>query len=501
MVAVLALLGPRLGAQKPLAVVPLVTLGSEDEERLRFGQLLGQHDIDGFLLRSASRLSAPAHDSLRSRFAFVAPEIRLVSNSDIPLSLNDGALYAGRGWNAVFSAGIDMRVGPVRLVFAPEVISEQNLAFQVIPYSQSANPPRTVWANPFHSLPESIDLPLRFGDDARHFADLGQSSLTVNVSHFALGVATENLWWGPGIRNAIVLSNNAAGFPHAFVRTSEPLKTRVGSFEFDGIVGQLKESGYFDQNSSNDKRTLNGVAFTWRPNGERGLQLGFSRLGIVGSTGNDQLFSFFGRWVFPAAGFEAYTEWARFEAPRSLRDFLEFPNHSQGYTLGLQWAHPVQGRGTFRLQAEASYLEPSTSYRLRPVITSYTSSAVPQGFTERGKVLGASIGPGSSSQWLAGDFFGARWRLGAFAGRTRWDNGVRFESFIPGDARQDISLFTGVRGSVVFRGVRALVAFTNTARLNYLYQAYLDDPVTGKTSGIDIGNRTLSLTFSLAGRD
>src|SRR5690606_16536278 len=55
----------------------------------------------------------------------------------------------------------------------------------------------------------------------------------------------------------------------------------------------------------------------------------------------DQILSLFARWVFPGAGFEAYAEWARFEQPASLRDLLTAPGHSQGYTLGLQWARPL----------------------------------------------------------------------------------------------------------------------------------------------------------------
>jgi hypothetical protein len=130
--------------------------------------------------------------------------------------------------------------------------------------------------------------------------------------------------------------------------------------------------------------------------------------------GRDQIFSFFGRWLLAPANFEAYVEWARFEEPKSLRDFLEYPGHSEGYTLGFQWAHPVPPFTVFRLQGEASYLEPDPSLRLRPTAVTYTSRAVPQGFTNRGETLGASIGPGGSSQWLAADMFSDFWRLGAY---------------------------------------------------------------------------------------
>src|SRR5207247_2379005 len=121
-----------------------------------------------------------------------------------------------------------LAVGPLRLIAAPTLVSEQNVPFQVIPYPQNRTPARSVWANPFHPLPESIDLPLRFGDAPRRRLDPGQSSATVDVSGIAVGIATESRWWGPAIRNAITLSNNATGFPHAFVQTAQPRRTPWG---------------------------------------------------------------------------------------------------------------------------------------------------------------------------------------------------------------------------------------------------------------------------------
>jgi hypothetical protein len=212
--------------------------------------------------------------------------------------------------------------------------------------------------------------------------------------------------------------------------------------------------------------------------------------------GRDQIFSLFGRWVFPAAGFEAYAEWARFEEPTSFRDLVEFPGHSQGYTLGVQWARPLPQRRTLRLQTEASYLEPDPSLRVRPVATTYTSHSVPQGFTQRGKTLGAAIGPGASSQWLAGDVFAPNWRVGTYLSRIRWDNGVLFEPIVPQFKRQDVTLLAGVRSSVSWRGVNFLVDFAHAARFDYLFQAFVLDP--SHTGGIDILNNTLSVTLSTA---
>lgn len=487
---------PRIAAQQSeWATLPLI--GSEQDERQRLGQLRGDTAGAG-LLRAPSRSLPWRPDTAGVVARYLLPEVRLVGNSALPLSLNDGPLHAGRGVNALVTAGIVVEAAKVRLVLAPQFVVEQNLPFQVIQFPQRPDLPRSVWANPFHPPPESIDLPLRFGDDSRLRLDAGQSSLTVRLGGAEVGVATENLWWGPGIRNAIILSNNAGGFRHLLARTREPLPTRLGPVDVDLVLGRLDESGFFDADGGNDSRSVAGGALVWRPAGTAGLRLGASRLRIGGPAGHDQMSSLFGQWVFPSGGFEMYGEWARFADPTSLRDFLEFPNHSQGYTLGLQWARPLTRERTVRLQTEVSYLEPSASFRVRPVMTSYTSQQVPQGFTQRGEVLGAAIGPGSSSQWLAGDLFSPAWRVGIFAGRVRYDNGVLYEPIVPVFKLQDVSILGGVRASREYRGVRVLVEFTDTARLNYLYQAYLDDPIATTSRGIDIANRTLSVTFSTA---
>jgi hypothetical protein len=521
-----ALLSVGVSAQN-VAVTPLVTLTSEAEERARLNQLTSQAPSDWFLIRSASRFAARLDSSRANAVSVLMPVARATHNSTIPYSLNDGAMWAGRGWNAEVTAGLSARVGPVRLIAAPTFVSEQNSDFQVIPFPQdTASHGRSQWANPFHPIPESIDLPLRFGDRSRTRLDAGQSSLTVDVPVVSFGFANENVWWGPAAQNAIVLSNNAPGFPHAFVQTRSPVQTAAGRFDAQWLLGQLRESDFFDRDASNDTRSLSGLVFSWTPPGDDALTLGFSRIvmssqsskslpigaafdvfRLVGhsiadttkriyTSGSEQIFSVFGRLVFPKSGIEAYAEWARFEEPNSVRDLMEFPGHSQGYTLGFQWARPLSNAKTFRLLGEASYLEPDPSLRVRPVATTYTSHSVPQGFTHRGKTLGAAIGPGASSQWITGDVFAPRWRAGAYLERIRWDNGVLFEPIVPDFKRQDVTLLAGLRGSVSWRGMSLLVDFAHAARFDYLFQAYALSP--GHTGGIDLINNTVSLTLSSA---
>jgi hypothetical protein len=203
----------------------------------------------------------------------------------------------------------------------------------------------------------------------------GQSSLAVTLGPAEFGAATENEWWGPALRNPIVMSDNAAGFPHGFIRTSHPLNTLLGRFDARWIWGSLEESDYFDVATDDDHRSISALAITWKRRAESGLTLGFTRsvmTALIGDEnafghffdalknvghpnarslsdrtmepGSDQMLSVFARWVLPVYGLESYIEWGRADFPISLRDLMEQPEHSRAYTAGIQWARTLGGR-------------------------------------------------------------------------------------------------------------------------------------------------------------
>ena len=86
--------------------------GSPAEDRLRIRQVMGQESTAGYLLRTASVLSVPP-DPMEEpsgrgvgwRFELLPQEMHAVWNSDLPFSMNDGALWAGRGVNTLLRAG------------------------------------------------------------------------------------------------------------------------------------------------------------------------------------------------------------------------------------------------------------------------------------------------------------------------------------------------------------------------------------------------------------
>jgi len=451
--------------------------------------MLSRTALPYLLLRSASTLSSPLHSHRkRPAVALLLPEQYLIRNSGLPYSINDDALWAGRGLGYQLRAGLWAEAGSVRLVLAPEFLRMENRPFSM-PDSRVSlplPPGRNQFSSPWHTSPESIDLPLRFGTSAYSEWDLGQSTLDVSVGRITTGLSKENEWWGPGLRNAIVMSTNASGIPRFFFRTRRPLATRIGTFDAQLFLGGLRESRYFDSTTANDRRSISAFAVQWWPRNTPNVTVGFARAvyerasswsdvplrlfdalirnpgrpnnhlpgDTVAVPGPDQVFSLFWRSVFPGAGFEVYAEWARNELPTSLRDLLTAPNHTQGYTLGLQWGQPVGSLGRTRVQLETTYLEKSATLRDRPVGTWYTSRAVAQGYTNQGQVIGAAIGPGASSQWFAVDYFAPRWQAGLFASRVRWD-GEALYTFPSTNAAgnpnkwcsHDTSVLVGVRGA------------------------------------------------------
>ena len=540
---VVAVISTPVGAQTATSRPPAVLseIGSVTEDRERLVRLREPDSGGTGFFKSLS--STPSirtnltRTGLKPQWTAVPPRVVFRRNAALPYSQNDGSLWAGRGSNVVVSGGIVLEWSRLRLLLVPEYVLAANDSFN--PPATPPNPvpraERSPYSSPWHDNGQSIDLPWRFGSGrVRQFLP-GQSSIALDAAYLTVGFSTENEWWGPGIRNALILSNHAPGFTHAFIRTRDSWKTRVGSFRARWLVGWLDESAHFDTVSTNNVRAISMAGISWTPSGHPEIEIGIARsvyapasgrldamsaglnvlLGVghpnarpytdtSRTPGRDQLLSFFGRWTFPKDGLEAYAEWARSEFPRSLREFLTYPNHSQGYTLGMQWLSDSIGRGArIRAQAEATYLEQSTTYRFLPIGSWYTSRAVVQGYTNRGQALGASIGPGSSAQFLAVDYVRPTWRLGGYLNRIRWLEDAHSQQAYPnlpsgtrGWCEHDVSLLHGVRGAAHSRFGDVALDYSTGWRLNVFFENNGPCPIS---PGRDQKNRSLSLVVRPAG--
>ena len=504
-----------------------------DDRALTRARIEGLRDSSVFpMLRSTSSLLW--NDAQDGLYAF-APQVQMIANTAIPFSHNDGGVWAGKGASIRIAGGVAFKRGRLSVVLAPELTSSANDSLPPRVEGVVPSPPipagRSKFAYPWYATgPYSLDMPFRFGDKSVRRLRLGQSSILLNVRTFSFGFSTENEWWGPGIDNALILSNNAPGFPHLTFRTVKPLSTRMGSVDFHWVVGGLTQSSFFDTSTANNKRSISAAAIALRPRGVPDLTIGLARSVIGTSTGwgqiplrwlevlhntghpndgapydstlhpggRDQIISAFARWAFPKSGTELYGEWGRLDLPRTLRDAVVQPNRGLAYTLGLQWTRPAfTPTGLFHFRLENTSLEQTLATRNRFAGVWYTSRRVLQGFTNEGEVLGAAVGPGSSGQTAEFNFLLPTGFFGLEFGRSRYNEDVHqampmldYLRWCSHDINLQYGLHGGFSGPIGNFSIRSL--FQN--RLNAWFQAGYGCPRSDHM--VDIRNANFTITYS-----
>ncbi len=409
-------------------------------------------------------------------------------SSAYPDDRNNGVLWAGRGMSGAVTAGAVARWGPITAGLSPVLAAQENASVLIQPV---VPPGYSRFAYPWHA--GRIDWPTRFGDAAFAVADPGDSFVRLDSHGFVIGLSNENLWWGPGRINGMLMSNTGPGFPHVFLGTSDALDVGIGRLQGRALWGHLAESDYFDSDPSNDSRLFAGLVLAFSPAPVPELSVGFSRAYLetlrpgerslwqqitdpyraprsnpLGGTGNNQLFSLFLRFALPESGFEAYGEWAREDNWEDATDLLMEIDHSQAYTVGFQDVVELRSRW-LRLWGELTHLGASTTFLSgRPAVTFYTHSQVRQGYTQRGQLLGAWIGPGSDSQSLGADLFGGWGSSGIYVQRVRYDNDAYYAVWAPfwSDHGHDVGLGGGLRHQQQFGWLAAAADLSLTHRWN-----------------------------------
>lgn len=355
---------------------------------------------------------------------------------------NDGSMIPAKGYQTQLSFGASYKKGLFSFQLRPEFVYAYNPYFSTFPSKQIDN----IWYAYREVITNVIDAPERFGYKRYLKFFPGQSHLQFNYKKVSLGVSTESLWWGPGIRNSLLMSNNAPGFPHLSFHSSKPVTSPIGSFEWQLIGGLLKSSNILPDDTSRrlngllmyrpksfEDRYINGLVMTWQPKWTQGLFLGVSRvfyqhrselkptldsyLPVIGkffkknlptedALKRDQLASFFFRLILPKEKAEVYGEFGRNDHSYNLTDFLLQPEHSRAYIIGL--SKVFEGRKkALQVYGEMTTLQMPSTMLIRAEESWYVHYQVREGYTNRGQVIGAGIGPGGSSQiiglkWLSG---------------------------------------------------------------------------------------------------
>lgn len=355
-----------------------------------------------------------------------------VYNSAFPYGWGNGAIIPARGIQTLFSAGFSLKSKQISLQIYPQFHWAQNLPFSEYP----ENAPEEF----FHRLAavtNDIDLPVRHGTRSINDFLPGNSHLKFLFGSFATGFSTENFWWGPSQFNAILIGDNAQGFPHFTIHTTKPAKTFLGNFEGQYFVGKLVSSGfshysdgaYPDIMRAQDNfswRYFTGLSFSYSPKWLPGLSFGLSRTFQIhrndmqnnfraymplfaplpkegeGIEENeemreDQNVAVFARWSIPEAKTEIYFEYIRNDHAVNWRDFIVNPEHSRGFTLGFSKYIPLSKASILEVRSELIQTRFSVNNLVRwPWLNFamglYDNYQVRPGLTYKGQILGPGTG-------------------------------------------------------------------------------------------------------------
>ncbi len=369
-------------------------------------------------------------------------------NTHHPYNRNNGTMIPNRGYQHILSPGLFFKIGFLTIQLKPEHHYSENKNFDGFwdgHYDFTWKERYKLWNH--------IDMPERFGNIRHNKTTLGQSSIRVNWKNISLGISNENIWWGPSIRNSIMMSNHASGFKHISFNTIKPVDILIGNLEWQVITGKLENSGYTPPNTdrefagtklyvpkinqmaeTDDWRYLQGFVLSFSPKWIDGLSLGFIRwvqmyyAMVEGKyfwlDGNptyfpafsnlfrkndrfenyeaqtDQAAGIFMKWLWLDSKAEFYFEFHHNDSKVNLRDLLLDSEHSRAATLGLQKIFKIK-KDDFLFNWEWTQMEQTASRLVRNAGSWYEHGWVYDGFTNKGEVLGSSIGPGSNSHYFS----------------------------------------------------------------------------------------------------
>lgn len=336
-------------------------------------------------------------------------------NSSRPFGWNNAGMRMARGIQFSGSAGFFLKAGPVTAQFMPEWYYTENRGYDTTRYFNYKN------LRPIKQ------------------AYLGQSSIRLNIGPFSAGISSENLWWGPGQFSSIIMSNNAPGFHHLTFNTRRPLKTFLGNFEWQLIVGELNEDSSLHFENFVPRRSIlrefsryyNAVVITYEPKWAKNFFIGFTRFeqlyssvqrtrpgtwmkrflpvltfetadeNASGVIRNDGGVSLFGRWVMPKQHAEFYFEFGYNDFKQNLRDLTVNANHASAFLVGFKKLFLLNSHSFIDLSGELLHMAENPSNIIRISENWYEHFSVRQGYTHQNQIMGAGSGPGNNVQTIA----------------------------------------------------------------------------------------------------
>lgn len=416
-------------------------------------------DLDGSIvdLDNSNSHRRFGKDSL-GKFLVLPAVYKLQYNSTYAFGVNDGALIPNRGFQNILSGGIYAEYKQFSFQFQPEFLMAQNLDYIGFPIEHQA----TILF--YYEYMNRIDMPERFGTKPYNRLLPGQSSIRFNHKELSVGLSTENLWWGPGRRNSLLLGNNAQGFLHFTANTIKPVQTKIGSFEGQLIGGFLKSSKYLSPwpdyriqenpvyipKQEDGKRYLAGLIVTYQPKWIPGLFLGYGSMSHLyrdditdfsdllpvfnGRKGpanvydpirdkRQQFSSGYFRWMSPEGQFEFYGEYGTNGNSTTVNDFLITPESGRAFTFGFSYLMDLKKTGHhIQISSEMTQTGQTIRKDIRDLKSWYIHDHVRHGYTQNGQVLGVGNGPGSNMIFVEFAWVNKMNRIGFQMERIEYNN-------------------------------------------------------------------------------
>ena len=373
-------------------------------------------------------------------FELFLPDTFMSYNTAYPHGMNDGALWQGVGFNAITTGGFKLSLFGLSATFKPDLFFAENRDFDIMPAVDSY-PRDTDGYGYFWGV--GMDVYQRPGKDYLSDWTWGDSEVRFDWKTATIGFGTQAVWLGPGMNNAIILSNNAAPFPKldfGIRKTATP----IGFVEARAFWGKLSESDWFNRDPDDDHTLLTGLTVAWSPWFFPELTLGANRTMLskwtdqdwggmlelivpivgMGYDQRDQRASITGELLFPSVGLRLWVEWARNDHNSLIDSVIRYPFHSQAYAGGLEKFWRLTNPDyTLIMEAELANTESSRDYQVYSNSYSfYSHHIIRHGHSNEGQILGAGIGSGGNFQRLAFSLLHQNRSMTAYVERRNRDN-------------------------------------------------------------------------------
>ncbi len=342
-----------------------------------------------------------------------------------PYGWNDGAFSSSKGYQFLIGGGIFIQWHKFKIQLRPEFVKTASGNYETSNYWGAVTPS-------FKKI-----MP-------------GQSSIRYDLGPLTVGASTENMWWGPGIYNSMLMSNNAPGFLHYSFNSNRPINTFAGSFQFQLQAGLLQKDstqGYENKRLyptiiNNGKRYYNSINVSYQPKFLKNVYFGltrtfqnYTRLQSSNSNGfiynyvpvfvaffkntysddtvkRDQVAAVSARWILPKEKAEMYFEFGFNDAKQNFRDLMMDMAHSSGYVWGFKKLKYINETQYLNFNIEMARLAQTTSYLHRNAGNWYEHSGITEGYTNLNQIMGGVSGFGNNMQALAMSYHSGWNKLG-----------------------------------------------------------------------------------------